>query len=276
MLKKMKFSRCQCLMKIIFFSIIGHSFSLDCQPGEFALNDLNITWCSGCPPGKYSDVPGATICIDCPNGTYSTLAAASSSSACIFCPLYSSSPHGSSTLKNCSCNIGYIELNDNCTICPVGTYYTLGKVNACVRCQPGTFSEYQGSSMCASCPAGTYSTTIASSSSSTCTSCPSFSFADQGSSAAEACSCNAGYTQTKSDCYLSSLCPPVICDACIPGKYSKDRAASSCIVCAAGTYAAGASSGCLSCPEHSTSSSDSTTCTCSTGYISASFHIDAD
>ena len=83
-------------------------------------------------------------------------------------------------------------------------------------------------------------------------------------------------TQTKSDCYLSSLCPPVICDACIPGKYSKDRAASSCIVCAAGTYAAGASSGCLSCPEHSTSSSDSTTCTCSTGYISASFHIDAD
>jgi len=85
-------------------------------PGSSALTDCicNAGYsgrggseCVTCEPGKYKRTTGSVGCTNCGAGTYSTVRGAVKSRSCLICPAHSSSPEGSASLADCTCNSGY-------------------------------------------------------------------------------------------------------------------------------------------------------------------------
>eukprot|EP00961_Rhodomonas_salina_P062336 836795-Rhodomonas_salina.2 len=157
------------------------------------------------------------------------------------CPDNSNSPRGSSEETDCVCNAGSAG--------PDG--------GECILCEAGSYTPHRGITVCALCPAGTHSTVDASTSVSDCAPCGAYSSSPNGSAAATACTCNAGYTESGGACepcsqnsYKDSQGDGA-CSACGVGRMTAGTGAldvSQC-VCAAGYYKNGGS--CASCPANS-------------------------
>jgi len=134
----------------------------------------------------------------------------------------------------CTCNVGFVD--DRCTECMSGKYKTA-----------------LGNAVCTSCgeAAGNIST---------CAACPAKSTSSAGSSAATACTCNAGWTGPNgglcTQCQagkFKALAGSVQCADCVAGKYSaSEQEATTCKDCSAGTWSgvvrAAHFSTCVACP----------------------------
>ncbi len=163
--------------------------------------------CIMCPPGKFSQMSGASVCFDCGIGKFSTAMGADSSYSCVDCSA------GFYTF-----DIGQIE----CWICPPGTYSLMNGSSTCDDCAAGTYSAIQGATAeCAPCAQGKFSFY-----SIDCLECGVGRVSLE--KAVECTNCIAG---TYSNVSIASAC--LVCDA---GSYSQDESASSCTQCSAGTY----------------------------------------
>ena len=107
-----------------------------------------------------------------PSNTFSEQGATS----CTPC-VHATSKAGSSTMFNCSCNVGYYasapgsDPSTYCRACPAGTYSSTPNASACTNCSMHTYSTVFGatnSSVCIACPSGKY----AQAGSTKCSLCP--------------------------------------------------------------------------------------------------------
>ena len=85
-------------------------------------------------------------------GTYKSVVG---SANCSSCPSYATSPVASSSLANCTCNVGYTgDAGGVCVACPAGTYKAETGISACQGCPAGLVSSLSGMSACQSCSVG--------------------------------------------------------------------------------------------------------------------------
>lgn len=227
------------------FSLSQASACSSCTPGTFSLNSsassctscpagsfsnataLNAT-CTRCTPGQFSPT-GATVCSACTAGTFSSSAAGD----CLPCE-----SNAFSTIQStaCTCNQGYYRLSGQCAACSPGSFSTSREASACTSCLPGAYSTALASPQdsCLSCPNGTYAS---SSGSSACLACQAGSFASsQGVTTCLPCSDG-----------FSSLIGADLCTACPSNTFSSPT-------------------GCINCPQNSSSQPGSYLCTCNSGY----------
>jgi len=250
--------------------------TIQCEPGQFA---TNLTACSTCPPGTYTDVTGAQNCFPCPGGTYNNQYGANSLSDCQQCPV-----GGYSDPKATFCSLcvhGYTNDpsvlhtdNTTCTACPLGAFGYYGQcyqcdagkfstdatAKSCHNCPPGFESTAKGSQACTACPAGTSSRGGTTS----CANCPAGYFSGPGSKDCIKCplgtstngltgqsscsNCTAGYYSSKTAATTCSPCAAgtystgpgtVNCQRCAPGTFAGSSAATGCTACSNSTYASG-------------------------------------
>lgn len=218
-------------------STSGSASPSDCLCDKGFTGDGNSS-CVACVPGKYKDIEGSQPCSNCSQNTYSQTVAASSTSVCIPCGQFQSSPSGSASAADCDCNQNFERsVASNDCICKDG-HSLSGTI--CVPCVEDTY-----------CKDGQLS------------SCPSNSASLAGSSAATSCECNAGYTGPNGE----------ICTVCAAGKYKGASGNESCTACPMGTYSptegATEESFCLPCTPDSDSSigsTEATDCKCNAGH----------
>lgn len=204
--------------------------ALTCLPGQY--NNAGI--CTPCPAAAWSSAFNATSCTLCSANTSSSVVGAVSINSCVSCPLYTSSPVGST---GCTCNPGYQPSNG---------YW------ACNICNPGTYKADQGNTTCTQCPANTYSSIFGATSNTTCLSCGLGAVSATGSSS---CSCNVGYTVSGSSCAQ-----------CAAGNFKNTIGNGTCTQCSANTYSTSGATVCITCGPNSASSVGSSSCTCNAGY----------
>ena len=230
------------------FSSAGQTSCVDCNsacaPGEFPENcgeNGSSGTCSACLAGKYLDPENWVTCTACPSGKYQPL---SNSTQCLDCGDGKIAPEIGS-ISCISCPVGKHRASPvECSDCDAGKFTAVPGQQECAVCDKGTFSGQRGSSFCTECLPGSYADVRGMSS---CRSCPGGKF-------------NAK-TNMKSD---------TSCLGCVPGKYSRPRAAE-CLDCAAGSFSEFAnSSECILCQEGFESLDDRTACVaCSAGKYSA-------
>ena len=142
-----------------------------CSPGKYTA-ESNKSTCDLCSAGTYSNASAATHCQSCPPNTFSEQGATS----CTPC-VHATSKAESSTMFNCSCNVGYYasapgsDPSTYCRACPAGTYSSTPNASACTNCSMHTYSTVSGatnSSVCIACPSGKY----AQAGSTKCSLCP--------------------------------------------------------------------------------------------------------
>lgn len=245
-----------------------------CAPGTYS-NWQYDTACTACYGGTYAPVAGSTVCTICPLGTYAGrgASACTSCAAGSYCPLGVSAPivcapgtlSSSTALSVCTpCQAGtYSTLTGAtatsvCVACLAG-YYSNQGASSCTICTAGTYTTSAGSGACTSCLAGKFSSTLGATLSSVCITCQFASYSHAGSSSCTPCP--AWYNTTMaaaaslSDCsicqvgasYFTGACAPCsagqyassqglsVCSSCSSNAFSV-TAASSCQVCAAGSY----------------------------------------
>jgi hypothetical protein len=234
----------------------GSSDSANCQcrPGYSWGNGV----CSPCLPGTYKADSGSQNCSACDEGFF---AQDSAQTFCMPCPSNSSSPTGSLSRQNCSCNAGFTTENGQ----------------TCTACLAGTFKGETGSVPCTECEVGAYS----SAASTTCSGCPtnSTTLSTRSTRASDCRFCKPGYTGNLSICMpcplgtFKSSIGPSHCFPCSPGSYSNVQGSSICSLCQAGTYASdtGALSSdvCKLCPAGKSSANGTVSiedCRCNAGY----------
>ena len=128
---------------------------------------------------------------------------------CMPCPSNSSSPTGSLSRQNCSCNAGFTTENGQ----------------TCTACLAGTFKGETGSVPCTECEVGAYS----SAASTTCSGCPtnSTTLSTRSTRASDCRFCKPGYTGNLSICMpcplgtFKSSIGPSHCFPCSPGSRTK-------------------------------------------------------
>jgi hypothetical protein len=240
--------------------------------------------CDVCSVGRYKSIEGSSLCINCLSNT-------------------SSSPVASTSLGDCVCIAGHSgAAGGYCPACLPGSY-SLGGDNACVSCPSGRYGSSRAltSSICdGECSSGYYCP--AGSISSTEYACPyPNSMSPNGSSSANQCICNAGYTGVNggycSECPRRTWGPGgnIACQSCPVGattinkastssdacqcpvgyelftNYSSSTNITSCLKCAIGWYKPTiGNDACSSCPINTTTSVTSSTsissCICMPGY----------
>ncbi len=230
------------------FSSAGQTSCVDCNsacaPGEFPENcgeNGSSGTCSACLAGKYLDPENWVTCTACPSGKYQPL---SNSTQCLDCGDGKIAPEIGS-ISCISCPVGKHRASPvECSDCDVGKFTAVPGQQECAVCDKGTFSGQSGSSFCTECLPGSYADVRGMS---LCRSCPGGKFNPK--------------TNMKSD---------TSCLGCVPGKYSRPRAAE-CLDCAAGSFSEFAnSSECILCQEGFESLDDRTACVaCSAGKYSA-------
>ena len=154
--------------------------------------------------------------------------------------------------KPTSCNIGYLYNFSTCSRCAVGEYQNVSVQTSlvCLKCPAGTYGSSVDSSACQGCAQGKYSSAVGLILSSSCQNCQAGSYASlQGVSVCTTCtpgSFSTGVGLSSSLCtacmlgYYASNAGASTCTFCSPGKYASQSAASTtCLVCAAGTFAIG-------------------------------------
>lgn len=194
------------------------SNSLACTPctnNSITLQEasVSVAYCL-CEPRYGLNSDGE--CVKCPSNTYQS---GYSRSACVGCPLYSTS-QGFSVKEDCVCNSGYtgpnggpcIPCNDrtykplpgnaNCTSCPSNTVSALASVsiNSCI-CKPGYFGP--AGLPCQPCDANAY----------------------KPETGNYPCRCKPGYTGPDNG----------VCSACLLGYYKISYGSSSCDACPPGS-----------------------------------------
>ena len=219
-----------------------------CKLG-FSPTGVYPDFCTHCQPGTYKDVISNGHCTECPSNTYLETTGAVDVSQCINC-LHATSPSGSQSYADCTCNAGYVRRNGE-------AFYLQG---GCEACNAGKFWHQN---TCQECPKNTYSTLEAQTN---CISCPAHSITTStGMIHISACSCVAGY-QSVADVNGETF----TCEACEPGTF-KNASMSKCLPCPAHTYQNHLNaSACISCPENSvqpaTGSVSVAECLCMSGY----------
>ena len=203
--------------------------------------------CLACLAGSYKDVNGSASCSLCAHGKYSTEKGEMSEATCSACPAHTFSGGGSSTVANCSCNVGYTG--------PDG--------GSCEACVAGTYKDVNGSAPCSLCAAGKYSTELGEIESGTCVHCPANSMSIAGSPALANCTCLVGHAGPDGG----------PCEPCAAGSYKDVNGSQACALCPQGTYsqevAQESDTTCSACPVHSYSAEGSgveTNCSCNLGY----------
>jgi hypothetical protein len=183
----------------------------DCKC-NFGYTGLNGLLCFACAAGTYKSISGAGSCTGCGTGKYSLTVGATTSTTCLYCVGGSHSTITGST--SCMCNKGYTG--------PTG--------GTCTECTAGKYKSSVGSEICTDCDAGKYSTLIASQTPSYCYTCETNSqgLSGIGSSTAEDCICNAGFTW-----YPSFM----RCFACDSDKYKDTVGNQACTACPQYSYA---------------------------------------
>eukprot|EP00937_MAST-01D_sp_MAST-1D-sp2_P003873 g3873.t1 len=212
-----------------------------CTPGKYA-GGLGWTACQDCPKGFYEDVSGGHGCKQCDKGEYADVLGLV---ACKDCAMGTYA--GAFGMHNCvDCATGQhmpAEGASKCVDCPAGQFGATTKLVNCVDCAAEYFQPERGQIKCEEtvvCETHQWETVAHTTSSDrTCTDhtiCHPGRFMSvkpTGSSDRECENCAAGEYQPHRNVYL-------VCEACQPGKYRNDAAASSeeadaCTVCAKGT-----------------------------------------
>lgn len=163
--------------------------------------------CTPCSAGTFKTNIGSAACTDCAAGTYSSTAVATSDAECLACPIGSTSPTASTALAACICQKGFTGPNEG----------------PCTVCLDGQYKSTTGSGACIACVAGTYSTASAATTPADCVVCPGNSTSPLKSTAATACTCNAGYTGANGG----------PCSACAAGSYKTATGSAACTSCPA-------------------------------------------
>ena len=221
-------------------------------------SNVNLDFCSACPPGKFKVLPGPSECQLCPAGKYALQSGAVSATTCVACPENTVSLPGASAQTNCTCNAGYQRSVDNtCRPCATGTYKSSvgedicdkcpdnrttddqGGINEticvcnlgfsgaqCEICPAGTYKDTTGTSACIQCKSGKYSSTIGGISQDLCTLCPQHTSSSDGASGLGYCTCNSGFRTIGEGA----------CEVCPAGAYSIDGTSQSCAQCESGLY----------------------------------------
>lgn len=224
--------------------------------------------CEPCPQGHFKAINGDAACEECPPGSVggtvlprSSLAACQAcppnsfklnSTHCAACSTGSSSPTGSASSKNCTCDPGFS-----------GDAFSGG---LCVPCSAGEFKNWSGSGECAMCPRGKYNGATGASSPSACESCPDHTtqLSPPPYTSAFECQCVAGYGVAQGAC---ELCPP--------GSF-KEAGQYACQECPAASYYPASEAApfvldlCRACPGNSSSLAGSygvTQCNCLAGFL---------
>ena len=100
------------------------SYQAVCAAG-YTWNEVS-SLCEACPAGYYAAYPNLPKCESCPKGFYSDDAAAT---ACAVCPTYATTPQqGAQSLDECTCQRGYVGLDNHCDPCPQGATCPGGNV----------------------------------------------------------------------------------------------------------------------------------------------------
>ena len=208
--------------------------------GTSAINIDNIIVTAACPANFYS-LPGTA-------GT------------CTACPLYSTSAPGSNA---CTCNAGFsasgVGASFACACLPGSLVAGSGAATTCTACPVNTYSAATSDASCAACTTADPNAVAPSTGSATCGCAQGFTAS--GSGATLRCTCAAGSMLSGG----GSVCTP-----CAPGTFSSAAASPSCTPCAANTYAAAAgASVCVACPAGSAglSPTGSSGCACTNNFF---------
>ena len=116
-----------------------------CQSGyEFQTNE-STQLCYACSPGKYRSHDHNTelvnsACIPCSQNTYysGTELSVFNLDMCTACPAHSTSMSGSYGIQSCTCDPGYLFVNDQCIECKAGFYCP--NQHSEIQCSGPTFS----------------------------------------------------------------------------------------------------------------------------------------
>lgn len=215
-----------------------------CVAGTYetvACSPLANTACAACDASCMTcNAAGPNACLRCPATTYLDAGTCRRCSACSVGAFetFSCSPTSDTVCAPChsTCQTCTGPTAQECGSCPVGTFLTASRCQACANCGPGTFLEKACTATtdatCSACPAGTESATIGAKS---CTPCAA------GTSQGRAGQSN--------------------CVSCAPGTISTVGAIS-CADCAANTFAAMAGqTTCAPCPPNTFAAPGASACT---------------
>ena len=119
-----------------------------CNPGL----EPDGAGCLACAPGSFKEFQGDYPCALCPQNTFQD---SSQQTACINCMDSASSPNGSTTVLNCTCNVGSVTVppadgaaSHTCSSCPPGQK---ALPEGCVNCSSTEYSTEYGSLECLAC-----------------------------------------------------------------------------------------------------------------------------
>ena len=192
-----------------------------CSPGVSGSGGGQFAVCVQCAKGKFKKTVGTGQCKACSEGTFSDDIG---STTCTLCPA------------------GKFENSKGksaCQLCLAGKYQSSTGSSHCIRCEPGKYassgsSTGQSSNICTNCEGGMYSLQSEATSPAACEKCGNGTFSDPGSTGCTQCPVGK-YSKHASEAGKKAS----DCVACLPGKYSTYRKATSnatCLDCAAGFY----------------------------------------
>ena len=211
----------------------------------FTLLFAHPTLAVDCPPGQYS-IDGVN-CVNCTADSYCQDGLITS------CPLYSTSPSGSSIIDECTCATNLMMVDDVC-ICMTG--FLMNTPGVCTACPANYWCQDEN----------------------TMTACADNALSLPGQSTPQGCNaCPNGYVQTSPTnspiscqvCTPGFACPNVTTEYPCPAGTYGPALATACVQCAANTYAPMASPSCYACDPQATAPAGSTSisaCICNNGY----------
>lgn len=254
-----------------FYSVLN-SCNL-CPVGSYCLSEMAP---APCPPGTYSELPGASQCTQCPPNSGSSSTGGRSVASCVCAPGFVVVT-GSTTCFECAPGLYCPGFNDTSALpCGPGTFQTghgIADVSGCTKCAAGTFSGDSFASsptVCTLCSIGSYHTGLGATGSSECQECPRGTFGSQAG-ISTCVLCSAGTIQI-----TTGVTTSILCSGCLPGTFQTGlgmgllgdckqcpsgtfqtgtgmASSVSCTLCRAGTYQSNMGqpfeSSCLACKE---------------------------
>ena len=147
-----------------------------------------------------------------------------------------------------------------CTSCVAGKFKASIGPEACTQCTAGKVSTATAATtdVCRGCSADTYSSTDTTE----CLACPSNTVSEPSSAEQSDCKCDKGYTGPDGG----------PCTACVAGKFKGDKGQATCTACPADSYQPDTDAHeCTKCRPHSstvglTGSTSASLCICNSGY----------
>ena len=255
---------------------VAHRFNpggncVECTNGESAAESTTsakVTSCTPCPGGQVSNGGNGHICTACPAGTFGL-------ATCTTCPTYSTNTGTGNSF--CTCPAGrHFNAGGNCVFCPDGKTSSASNTGSgatsCTNCSPGQFANDANLHICEACPIGTYAPAAVG----TCPTCPAGS--SNTGTGNTLCTCPVGHRfngaitscdacPDGSTASASTTASPITtCTQCSSGWQSNAGTGYICVMCLAGQYdRMDDQNNCPACPSGTTSTAESTYCTCPQG-----------